>query len=253
MPLTIFAMILAVAGVELANERRAKHAVAALSRLSALEATVLRDGEPHVIAAAELVPGDVVLLDPGHRVPADLRLVAATALRVDESSLTRESVPVAKGVDAVLAPDTPLGDRVNLAFSGTLVTAGQGRGIVVATGPHTEAARITRLTAGTQSPRTPLQQHLGQLARWLLGVARFQRARATAERRARRTSVARGIARKQCQAIGCWLSTAAIFRQPSILRNLICQAEEQDYRRVFARQRARGAQRAVLMLSPGDP
>lgn len=169
--LTIFAVILAVVGVELANERRARHAVAALSRLSAPEATMLRGGEPRVIPAAGLVPGDVVLLDPGHRVPADLRLVAATALRVDESSLTGESVPVTKSAEAALAPDTPLGDRVNLAFSGTLVTAGQGRGVVAATGPHTEVARIAGLAAAARPPRTPLQQQLGQLAGWLLWVA----------------------------------------------------------------------------------
>jgi P-type Ca2+ transporter type 2C len=168
---TIFVVIVAVAGVEVANEMRAKRAIGALRTLSAPSATVLRAGLPVQIATTDLVPGDVVLLQPGDRVPADLRLVEAVALRVDESGLTGESVPVYKEEQAILSLQTELADRRNLAFSGTLVTAGKGRGMVVGTGKDTELGRITGLMASAREPRTPLQQHMRELSGWLVWLA----------------------------------------------------------------------------------
>jgi len=169
--LTILVVILLVTAVEVANESRAKGAIAALRTLTAPVAPVIRDGQIAAVPTRELVPGDLVLLEPGERVPADLRLVETAGLRIDEASLTGESASVAKQADVVLPPDTELGDRRNLAFAGTLVTTGRGRGVVVATGRATELGRIARLTETAREPRTPLQVHLRQLAGWLLWLA----------------------------------------------------------------------------------
>lgn len=169
--LTILAVILAVAGVEVANERRARRAIAALRRLSEPTAALLRGGRAVVVPIHEIVPGDLVLLQPGRRVPADLRLTETVALRIDESSLTGESAPAAKQAAAILPAETELGDRVNLAYAGTIVLAGRGRGVVVATGRLTELGRIADLAAAAREPRTPLQRYLRQLSGWLLWLA----------------------------------------------------------------------------------
>ena len=169
--LTIFFVILAVAAVEIASEARAKRAIKALGRLSAPTTMVVRSGVPTDIAAADIVTGDVVLFEPGDRVVADLRLLETVALRVDKSSLTGESVPVAKEAEAVLPAETELGDRRNLAFAGTLVVAGKGRGVVVATGRSTELGRIAGLAERARVPRTPLQRHMKELSGWLVWVA----------------------------------------------------------------------------------
>lgn len=113
--------------------------------------------------------GDVVLLAAGHRVPADLRLLEALALRIDESSLTGESVPASKNAEATLQVDAELGERSTMAHAGTLVVAGKGRGVVVATGGATQLGRIAGLVREAREPRTPLQEVLRQLARWLCG------------------------------------------------------------------------------------
>ncbi len=168
---TIFFVILAVAGVEVANETRAKRAIAALRSLSAPSTVVVREGQALDLPTREVVRGDLALLQPGRRVPADLRLVEAFAVRIDESSLTGESAPVSKQADVVLPADTELGDRRNLAFGGTVVVAGKGRGVVVATGPETELGRIARLAQAAREPSTPLQLHLRELAGWLLWLA----------------------------------------------------------------------------------
>jgi Ca2+-transporting ATPase len=169
--LTILAVIVAVSLVESVSELRAKRAIAALRSLAAPMATVVRAGAADDIPAADVVPGDVVLLEPGDRVAADVRLVEAIALRIDESSLTGESVPVAKDRDAVLASDAALGDRRNLAFAGTLVTAGKGRGVVIATATATELGHIADLTETAREPRTPLQLQMRELSRWLVWIA----------------------------------------------------------------------------------
>lgn len=169
--LTILAVILLVSAVEVANESRAKGAIAALRTLTAPVAPVVRDAQIAEVPTRELVPGDLVLLRPGERVPADLRLTESVGLRIDEASLTGESASVAKQADVVLLPATELGDRRNVAFAGTLVTTGRGRGVVVATGGATELGRIAHLTETAREPRTPLQIHLRQLAGWLLWLA----------------------------------------------------------------------------------
>ena len=169
--LTILAVILIVVAIEVTSELRAKRAIASLSSLAAPEATVLRDGEISAISSRDLVIGDVVMLAPGGRVPADLRLVTSSALRVDESALTGESVPAGKRAESTLRPDAELGDRATMAYAGTLVTAGKGLGIVVAAGASTEFGRIAGLARQAREPLTPLQLALGELSRWLLWVA----------------------------------------------------------------------------------
>ncbi len=169
--ITILFVIVAVAAVEVANEGRAKRAIAALRDLSSPTATLLRNGRAVEVPAAELVPGDLVLLHSGDRVPADLRLVESAALRIDESSLTGESVPSAKEAGRVLPGETELGDRRNMAYAGTVVAAGKGRGVAVATGRSTELGRVAGLAESTREPRTPLQQQMRELSGWLLWLA----------------------------------------------------------------------------------
>ena len=158
------------------QEHRAEQAIAALGRLVVTEATVVRDAELRRVRSEELVVGDIVALQSGDTVPADLRLFAVKDLRVEEAALTGESVPTEKSI-GVLPADTPLGDRTNLAFAGSPVIFGQARGVVVATGDRTEAGRIAGLMANTKPLETPLTTRIARLSRllvWLiLGVATF--------------------------------------------------------------------------------
>jgi len=169
--LTIMAVIVVVSGIEVFNELRAKRAIASLSTLGAPTATVVRSGAPVEVPSRELAVGDIVLLGPGDRVPADVRLLETAALRVDESSLTGESVPVGKEAGAALEPGTELGDRRTMAYTGTLVTAGKGRAVVVATGRATELGRIAALVEGSREPPTPLQRSMRELSGWLVWLA----------------------------------------------------------------------------------
>jgi magnesium-transporting ATPase (P-type) len=146
------------------QEGKAEQALEAVRAMLASHATVLRDGQRHEIDAAELVPGDIVLLASGDRVPADLRLLREKNLRLDEAALTGESVPVEKSVAAV-AIDAPVGDRNGMAHSGTVVTFGQATGVVVATGTATEIGHIGTLVAGVAELATPLTRKLAQFAR----------------------------------------------------------------------------------------
>lgn len=148
------------------QEGKAEAALEGIRTLLTTHATVLRDGQPGERDAGELVPGDVVLLYSGDRVPADLRLLQAQGLRVDEAALTGESVPVEK-TTAASAADAALGDRFGMAYSGTLVIQGQARGLVVATGPHTELGRINRLLVGVTALSTPLLRQIDTFGRWL--------------------------------------------------------------------------------------
>ncbi len=163
----ILAIIALNALIGFVQEYRAEQAVAALRRLAALEASVLRDGKPVSIPAADVVPGDLVTVEAGSAVPADLRFVEAVALRTDEAALTGESHPVEKTVDVVAQADAPLGDRHNMGYKGTVVTHGRGRGIVVATGMGTELGAIATLLHEGEAGRTPLQKRLARFGRSL--------------------------------------------------------------------------------------
>lgn len=149
------------------QEFRAERAAAALAQLVAPRARVVRDGRSTMIAAAEVVPGDILLLEAGDLVAADSRLIEAELLRTEEAPLTGESQPVGKTVD-LHAAETPLADRRNMVFLATTVAAGTGRGVVVATGMATEVGRIAGLLASATAGETPLRRRLDLVGRWLL-------------------------------------------------------------------------------------
>ena len=148
------------------QEGKAEQALAAIRRMLSLKATVLRDGQARSIAAEALVPGDVVLIQSGDRVPADLRLFKVKNLHIDEASLTGESLPVEKQTEPV-APDVALGDRNCMAYSSTLVTFGQASGVVTATGDNTELGHISGLLADVQRLETPLLRKMALFGHWL--------------------------------------------------------------------------------------
>ncbi|HSF62850.1 MAG TPA: HAD-IC family P-type ATPase, partial [Paracoccaceae bacterium] len=162
----ILAVVIANAVIGFIQEGRAEQAMAAIHAMLAPQAAVLRDGRRQGIAAQDLVPGDIVLVEAGDRVPADLRLIETRGLRAEEALLTGESVPTDKAT-APVAPDVPLGDRQGMLFSGTLVAAGTGRGVVVATGPTTEIGRISGMLASVEVLTTPLVRQMDAFARWL--------------------------------------------------------------------------------------
>ncbi len=163
----IMAIVILNAGLGVVQERRAEAALAALQELAAPEANVLRDGSRISVPGRELVPGDIVFLEAGNYIPADVRLVETVNLRVDEAPLTGESVPVKKEADAVFPSDTPTGDRENTAFMGTVVTYGRGIGAVVGTGMQTQIGRIAEMLQSVEQEQTPLQKRLDQLGRTL--------------------------------------------------------------------------------------
>ncbi len=153
------------------QERRAHQALEALRALSEPSARVLRDGEPVEIPAAQLVPGDVLLVDAGIRMMADARLVEEASLEVDEGSLTGEAYPVCKQLEALPDPHVPLGDCDNCLFGGTVVTRGRGRALITATGMNTELGKIAKLLETTTESTTPLQRRLHRVGKTLIVVA----------------------------------------------------------------------------------
>jgi cation-transporting P-type ATPase F len=163
----IFGVVFVNAVIGYLQESRAEKALAALTKMVVTECTVRRDGRKVRLPAGDLVPGDVVLLQSGDKVPADLRLVRLRNLQIDESALTGESLPVEKSTDP-LASETSLADRTNLAFAGTLVTFGQGEGVVVLTGDRTETGRIARLMSEADDLATPLTRKIAEFSRLLL-------------------------------------------------------------------------------------
>lgn len=165
----ILAVVIVNAIVGFLQEAKAEKAIEALARMVTTETTVRREGRKVRVRSEDLVPGDVVLLQAGDRVPADLRLFQVRNLHVDESALTGESLPVAKLPDA-LALDTILADRRNLAYAGTFVTGGQAEGVVWATGDWTETGRISRLIASSVELSTPLTRKIAQFSRLVLWV-----------------------------------------------------------------------------------
>jgi len=164
----IFGVVVINAIIGFFQEGKAESALEAVRAMLASHATVLRDGKRHQLESADLVPGDVVLLESGDRVPADLRLLRVHNLRVEESALTGESVPVEKTTDPG-PEDAGLGDRTCLTYSGTMVVDGQARGVVVATGTGTEVGQIGALVRETASLATPLTKRLDQFARQITG------------------------------------------------------------------------------------
>ncbi len=165
--LAILVIVLLNGGIGFVQTWRADRAMAALKQLAAAHATVLRGGQAQVIAAAELVPGDIVLLEAGNQVPADLRLIEIAQLRVDESALTGESVTVEKNASTLTGMAHALGDRLNMAFKGTTATHGRARGLVVATGMATELGKVAGLLDREGDRSTPLQRRLAAFGKRL--------------------------------------------------------------------------------------
>ncbi len=163
----IMAIVVLNAVLGIVQERRAEQALAALKKLAAPDAQVLRDGARHSVPGYNLVPGDIVFLEAGNFIPADLRLLEAVNLRVEEASLTGESLPVQKNAATVLEKNVPLGDRKNTAFMGTLVNYGRGRGVVTSTGMRTQLGLIATMLQSVETEETPLQKRLDQLGRSL--------------------------------------------------------------------------------------
>ncbi|MCS3903278.1 magnesium-transporting ATPase (P-type) [Methylohalomonas lacus] len=174
----ILAVVLVNAVFGYIQEGRAEQALNAIRAMLSPRARVIRAGRRQEVAAEALVPGDIVLLEAGDRVPADVRLLQAHNVQIDESVLTGESVPAEKSTAAVEA-DAALGDRAGMAFSGTLVTTGQARGLVVATGANTEIGHISSLLQRVDTQTTPLLRQMGTFTRWLslailvVGLATF--------------------------------------------------------------------------------
>ena len=166
----ILAVVLANVVIGFMQERKADKAIDALDQLVVSECTVVRDGQKKVIPSRELVPGDVVLLESGNKVPADIRLVYSKGLRIDEAILTGESVPVEKVNDTLSEDIGSVADMVNMAFTGTLVTYGRGRGIVVSTADSTEISRISACMREAEETETPLQKRISSFAIYLSGA-----------------------------------------------------------------------------------
>ncbi len=163
----IFAVVLVNAVIGFVQEAKALGAIEALARRMTTSASVLRSGQARLISSEELVPGDIVSLQAGDKVPADLRLLRVKDMRVDESALTGESVAVEKAI-ASLDPDIVLADRTNMAYASSLVTYGQGTGVVIATGDRTEMGRISQLISEVESLETPLTRKIARFSQVLL-------------------------------------------------------------------------------------
>lgn len=166
--LTILAIVFLNSILGFIQEYRAERSLEALRELSAPQAHVIRQGKRHTIPACQVVRGDLVQVEFGQRVPADLRLLVVNGLEVDESPLTGESIPVPKTQRRLDAPHLELGDRQNMLFAGTTITRGRGSGIVVATGMHTELGKIAGMLAESETGPTPLQKRLAHLGKILV-------------------------------------------------------------------------------------
>ncbi|MCE5259757.1 MAG: HAD-IC family P-type ATPase, partial [Chloroflexi bacterium] len=169
--ITIFVIILVLNTIEVLNELRAKKAIAGLRKLAEPTAALHRGGRFVDLPVEQVAPGDVVILRAGHRVPADARLVEAYGLSIDESMLTGESLPVEKNAGITLEASTPLAERRNLVYSGTLVTRGKGVALVTETGMNAEIGKIAGMTRQVKEPRTHLQQMMSELSKSLVWFA----------------------------------------------------------------------------------
>jgi Ca2+-transporting ATPase len=200
---TILAIVLLNAVLGLVQESRAQQALRALERLNAPACVVLRDGLPRQLSATELVPGDVILLEAGSRVPADARVLEAAGLAVDESLLTGESRPAGKG-PGTHPPDTPAAERSNVVHLGTAVVRGRGKALVVATGMRTQLGRIAELIRTRREEPTPLQRRLEELGKYLVAACLALCAGVVA------VGIARGEAPYRMLLVGVSLAVAAI-------------------------------------------
>ncbi|HEY0088804.1 MAG TPA: HAD-IC family P-type ATPase, partial [Candidatus Lokiarchaeia archaeon] len=171
--ITIFAIITVLVFVEIFNEYRAKKTIASLKQLAELTTPVIREGTYQEIKPIDLVPGDIILLKMGQKVPADARLLDSYGLQIDESMLTGESVPILKNADIILTETEELMERKNMIFTGTTITRGKGKAVVVSTGINTELGKIAGITQAIKEPKTPLQLAMKQLSKWLVFVAIF--------------------------------------------------------------------------------
>ena len=170
-PVVILAIVILNIFLAVRQEMGAEKALEALQSMNAHMTTVLRGGVKQTIDAAELVPGDILLLEAGDMIPADARIVESINLKVEESILTGESVPVEKDADAVVSEKAALGDQVNMLFSGCLITNGRVRAVVTRTGMHTEMGKIAGLLNNTKKSKTPLQKRLEGLGKILSVIA----------------------------------------------------------------------------------
>ncbi len=165
----ILAVVLVNAVIGFLQEGKAENALDAIRDMLAPMASVIRGGHRKTVPGGELVPGDIALLEAGDRVPADIRLIDVKSLKIDEAVLTGESVPVEKATTPV-GESAALGDRTSMAFSGTLVTYGQGKGVIVATGARTEIGQISGMLSEVTTLQTPLLRQMGVFAKWLTGA-----------------------------------------------------------------------------------
>jgi Ca2+-transporting ATPase len=171
--LTIITVIVILVLVEVWNEYRAKRSISSLRQLAPPTALVLRNGQQKEVQTAFLVPGDILLLKIGQRVPADARILSSFGLEVDESSLTGESFPVAKDATAVLPAETKIVDQRNMIFAGTIITRGRAKALITATGVDTELGRVAGIAKAGKEPKTPLQLDMKQLSKTLVWIALF--------------------------------------------------------------------------------
>mgnify|MGYP000943014999 CR=1 FL=1 len=166
-PFLILLIVILNAMLGVFQENKAEKALDALKSLSAPHARTIRDGNEQIINASDLVPGDLILLEAGDFVPADARLIKSASLKAEESALTGESVPSEKNADETPKENAPLGDRLNMVYSGCSITYGRCIAVVTATGMDTEMGRIANLLEGAEEVKTPLQQKLAQLGKYL--------------------------------------------------------------------------------------
>jgi Ca2+-transporting ATPase len=167
----IFVIILSLNTVEVMNEQRSKKAISSLRKMAEPIIFVCRDERFLEIPVDQVVPGDLIYLQEGHRVPADARLIEAYSLLVDESALTGESLPVEKRTDVIPNHHAPLDERHNMVYSSTLVSRGKGKALVVSTGMDTEIGHIAGMTRQVKEPRTPLQKNMEELSKILVWIA----------------------------------------------------------------------------------
>lgn len=165
--IVIIAIVIINATLGIIQEGKAEKALEALKKMASPNAKVIRDGHLNIVSANMLVPGDIVVLEAGDIIPSDLRLIESSNLKIEEASLTGESVPVEKSANITLDEEVSLGDRKNMAYMSTVVTYGRGKGIVVGTGNHTEIGKIAEMIQTFEDDTTPLQKKLDQLGKYL--------------------------------------------------------------------------------------